>query len=258
MDIFKIFTHSVFDCNACKIAVLQWRWKVVFYFLLLSIISAIGISISAYKPLDEIYNTTINNAIETLKTIKIQDGKIITPDGNDVLMKNPDGSLFAIASQNYIDANKTKGLLFSLEKDRITIYMPDGSESFIKAKDYQPIFKQKEINASALIPSKEVMLYFFLPIISLFFAIFMNLMYALMLTMACFILSRTMFPRLTIWQSSVLALIALTPSTLLDFVSATIFGQAVFGFIYALISGGVAYYLLKKFAVSENTPDTAN
>ena len=256
MDIFKIFTHSVFDCNACKIAVLQWRWKVVFYFLLLSIISAIGISISAYKPLDEIYNTTINNAIETLKTIKIQDGKIITPNGNDVLMKNPDGSLFA--SQNYIDANKTKGLLFSLEKDRITIYMPDGSESFIKAKDYQPIFKQKEINASALIPSKEVMLYFFLPIISLFFAIFMNLMYVLMLTMACFILSRTMFPRLTIWQSAVLALIALTPSTLLDFVSATIFGQAVFGFIYALISGGVAYYLLKKFAVSENAHDTAN
>jgi hypothetical protein len=41
-------------------------------------------------------------------------------------------------------------------------------------------------------------------------------------------------------------------------VSATIFGQAVFGFIYALISGGVAYYLLKKFAVSENAPDTAN
>ena len=252
MDILKILTQSALVPDLCKTAVLQWRWKALLYFVILSIISAIGIIITTYKPLDEIYNTTINSAIDSLKSVKIQDGKIITPDGKDVLMKTPDGSIFAIASQNYIDANKTKGLLFSLEKDRITIYMPDSSESFIQARDYQPIFQEKELNASSLIPSKEIMLTFFLPAISLGFAVFMNLMYALMMTIACFILSRTIYPTITFWQCVVLALIALTPSTLLDFVLATIFGQAVFGFVYALISGGIAYYLLKKFALTED------
>ena len=257
MDMLKILTHSVFAPQECKIAIMQWRWKAVLYFVILSIISAVGITLTAYKPLENIYDQTINNAIDILKTVKIQDGKIITPEGKDVYLKNPDGSIFAIASQNYVDANKTKGLLFALEKDRITIYMPDGSESFVSAKDYKPIFDNKEVNASAIIPEKKIMLNFFLPLISMCFAVFINLMYALMMTMACFILSRTMYPILTFWQCTVLALISLTPSVLLDFISAVFIGQAVFGFVYALISGGVAYYLLKKFAVSENQSDTA-
>lgn len=252
MDILKILTHSVFAPQECKNAVMQWRWKAIVYFIILSMISAIGVVLTAYKPIENIYDQTINNAIDILKTVKIQGGKIITPDGKDVYLKNPDGSIFAIASQNYIDANKTKGLLFALEKDRITIYMPDGTESFVSAKDYKPIFDNKEVNASAIIPEKKIMLHFFLPIISVCFAIFMNLMYTLMMTMACFILSRTIYPILTFGQCAVLALIALTPSALLDFISAVFIGQAIFGFIYALISGGVAFYLLKKFAASEN------
>ena len=248
----KVLTQSVFAVPDCKLAVMHWRFKAILYFALLSIISAIGITMATYKPIDDVYNTTINSAIQTLKTVKIQDGKIITPDGKDVLIKNPDGSIFGIASQNYIDANQTKGLLFALEKDRITIYMPDGSESFISAKDYQPLLANKELNASTIIPDKKVMLYFFLPIIALSVAVFMNLMYVLMMTIACFILSRTILPSITFWQCIVLALVAITPSTLIDFVSAVFFGQAIIGFIYALISGGVAYYLLKKFAISEN------
>ncbi len=251
MDIFKVALFSFFRPETCKEAVLNWRWNSIIFFAWLSATSAIGVIIGAREPLEKIYDDTMSRARDTLKTIKIQDGKIITPDGKDVFFKSPDGSIFGVASQNYIDANKTKGLIFALEKDRITLYTPNGGETFFSAKDYKPIIGDSPTTADSLIPPKDIMMSVFLPTLAIVFAISMNLMYALMMTAACYILSRTIYPMLTFWQSAKLAIIALAPSTIIDFLSVTLLGQATLGFVYALISGGVAFYLLKKFALSE-------
>ncbi len=251
MDIIKVALFSFFKPEDCKQAVLNWQWKTFLFFLFLSAISTVGVVIGAIKPLEKIYDDTMSKARNTLKTIKIQDGKIITPDGKDVFFKNPDGSVFAIASQNYVDANQTKGLIFALEKDRVTLYTPNGGETFFSAEDYKPIIGNNPTTADSLIPPKKIMLTVFLPSLALIFALSMNLIFAFMMTAACFILSRTIYPSLTFWQNAKLAIIALAPSAIIDFASVTLLGQPILGFVYALISGGVAFYLLKKFALSE-------
>ncbi len=252
MDIFKITLFSFLKPDDCKKAVLTWNWKIFAVFALLSAISALGIMLGTYKPLENIYDNTIQQAIEGLKNVKIKDGKIITPNAQDISLKDADGNVFAIASQNYIDANKTKALLFALEKDRITLYMPDGSETFFSAKEYKPIIGKNEITADTLIPEKKLLLFVFLPILSITFSLVINTMYTLMMTAATFVLSRTIYPILTFTQCIKLAIIALAPSTIIDFVFATFLGQPILGFVYALISGGIVFYLLKKF--QQDTP----
>jgi len=247
MDVFKMLVCAPLSPAFCKAAVGLWRFKAAAYFLLLSAVSGLGIFLAAYAPMEQLYSETLSLSAEKLRGVKIEGGKVVTPDGKDVVLQAAGGEPFAVASQNYIDANKTRGLLFAFEKDRLTLYMPDGSETFISAKDLGEI-----PDVSVMIPPKKLLLFALLPAIAAAAALFMNSFCLAIMTPACFIFSRPSYP-LSLAKSAKLALFSLTPATLIDFVSAAVFGQASIGIAYALVSGITALFLIKKFAASENS-----
>lgn len=237
------------NTDAYKNAVFGWKWKSVLYFFLLSLLSSASAMLATHRVLGEFYDGSIAPALELLKGVKVENGRVKTPDGADVELRGRDGKVFAVASQNYVDAVKTKDLMFAFERDRVSFYLPDGGETFFSLAGYDKLLDGRGVDA--MLPSKNTLLYIIAPLACLFlFVIPTNAVFVSLTTIAAFVLSRTVYPILTFWQSARLALCALTPSIVVDIVSVSAFGNPVNGFVYALISGGMVFYVLKSFARS--------
>ena len=181
--------------------------------------------------------------------MKVSDGKVKTPNGADVELKDRNGRVFAIASEKLLDASRTKGLMFAFERDRVSFYLPDGGENSMSLKDYDKLLGDRGVDA--IFPSRDTLLYVVTPLACLFFFVLpMNLIFWGLMTVAVYILSRTLYAGLSLGGGARLALCALTPSIVVDIVSMSAFGYPMQGFAYALISGGMAYYVLRNFRAS--------
>ena len=233
--------------EAYRRAVFVWKWRAAAYFLLLSIISAVSAVVATHGTIESFYDTAVEPALKQLANVKIENGRVKTPGGADIEMKTRDGKVFAVATENYVDASKTKGLVFAFEGDRATFYMPDGNETFFTLKGYEQMLGKRGVDA--LFPPKGLLLWGIAPLACFFmFVLPMNAMFLAIMSVAAFILSRTLYPFLTFAQCMKLSLAALTPSVAVDIVSVLAFGSAAQGFVYALVSGGMVFYILKSFA----------
>ncbi|MBQ6533744.1 MAG: hypothetical protein IJI37_01110, partial [Opitutales bacterium] len=81
MDVFKMLVCAPLSPAFCKAAVGLWRFKAAAYFLLLSAVSGLGIFLAAYAPMEQLYSETLSLSAEKLRGVKIEGGKVVTPDG---------------------------------------------------------------------------------------------------------------------------------------------------------------------------------
>ncbi len=249
MDIFKMLYLSFGSVEAYRRAVFGWRWKIAAYFALLTLLSCVLAMIATMGTIEKFYDDSITPALAELAKVKVSDGMVKTPNGADVELKGADGRVFAIASEKLLDASRTKGLMFAFERDRVSFYLPDGGESSMSLKDYDQLLGDRGVDA--IFPSRDTLLYVITPLVCLFFFVLpMNLIFWGLMTIAVYILSRTLYPQLSLGGGARLALCALTPSVVVDILSMSAFGYPMQGFAYALISGGMAYYILRNFRAS--------
>ncbi len=246
MDVFKMLYQSFGSVGAYRRAVFGWRWKTLAYFVLLTLLSGASAVLATHSTIENFYDQSITPALAELSSVKVSDGKVKTPNGADVELKDRNGRVFAIASEKLLDASRTKGLMFAFERDRVSFYLPDGGENSMSLKDYDKLLGDRGVDA--IFPSRNVLLYAITPLACLFFFVLpMNLIFWGLMTVAVYILSRTLYAELSLGGGARLALCALTPSIVVDIVSMSAFGYPMQGFAYALISGGMAYYVLRNF-----------
>ncbi len=240
--------------DAYRKAVSFWQWKALLYFFLLAALSTLSAVLATQKVLDRFYDTAVSPALEQLSKVKISDGKIKIEGGQNIEMKTADGKIFAVASEKLLEPSQTKNLMFAFEKDRVTFYLPEGEEMFFNLGEHEKILEGKSVNA--LFPPKNILILVIMPLTCFFlFVLPMNTMFLAMLSLAAYILSRTIFPVLSFAECVKLALVALTPSIIIDIILVLVFGFPTQGFVYALISGGMVYYMLRMFAKTANRPE---
>ena len=240
MDVFKMLYQSFGSVGAYRRAVLEWRWKTAVYFALLTLLSCISAVLATHSTIENFYDQSRTSAV------KVACGRVKAPDGADIELKDRNGRVFAIASEKLLDASRTKGLMFAFERDRVSFYLPDGGESSMSLKDYDKLLGDRGVDA--IFPQRDTLLYVITPLACLFFFVLpMNVIFWGLMTVAVFILSRTLYPPISFGGCMKLALCALTPSIVVDILSMSAFGYPLQGFVYALVSGGMAYYVLRAF-----------
>lgn len=243
MDIFKMLIKSFWDAKAYNAAVFLWRWKLLAYFLLLTVISTASASILLSRLVEVFYETQVPQIKQVIKDARVKDWKIHTPDGKDIPLKTPDGKLYAVVTPNYVDATKTKELFFAIEKDRLSFYIGDEEINFL-LKDLMPA--NADFSAVDILPSYNSFL--LMGLLPMLFAVYLisNAVYALILSLASYILSATRMPTLGWKRCFKLSVIALTPALCLDILTITIFNFAMPAFFMALLSMFIIFRIMPR------------
>ena len=180
--------------------------------------------------------------------IEISTSGVKTPDGKPVELKSKSGKVFAIATPDRLDAAKVKGLLFSIEGDRISIYASGLPEQSIPLDS--AVANGETVKLSEMFPSKNAMLFAILPTLYLATAAFMNIIYILAMGLAAKTLALTAMPSLGYLKCVKIALIAITPPTLIDLLVMAVAGTPMPGIIFATITGVLVWLAVR--AMSKN------
>lgn len=218
-----------------------WRWRILPYFILLSAVSALGAYFMSYGYVNEFYDDMLNPSMPVLDRAKLKGNSIVTPNAEELKLVSRGGKVYGVVSQELIDATRTSDLLLAFEKDRLSLYMPDGKELSMPL-DSRDI-GLSEISLSKLFPGKFALSVLLPPV---FFAIslFVNFSYLAMLTLAAVLINFGKSGRIGFGSCFRVALISLTPSVFTEFVLMTVFGVSMPGFLYALISGAMMVWSL--------------
>ncbi len=243
MDLFSTLLGSFGSVAAYVRAVYFWRWKMLAYYMILSAVSAAVPYYVISMAFDEFCAKGLPALERQLEGVEIVDWRVRTPGGAEVLLKDSGGNAIGAATQGYVDASKTAGLLFALEKDRVSFYFKD-SEIPMFLKDIlpgKPNFPASDLLALA----KESFRAVRLPLV-MSLAMFYNLAYILILSFAVYILSQTKLPGLSWARSFKFSTVALTPAIFLDIFSLLALGVRVPSFVLALASMFVVYRVMSK------------
>ena len=246
MDVFKMLYQSFGSVGAYRRAVFGWRWKTFAYFVLLTLLSGASAVIATHSTIKNFYDQSITPALTELSSVKVSDGKVKTPDGRDIELKDKNGRAFALISENYADPNIRKNHLMLLEKDRLAIIMPDGSEMYSPLDGMTPEYKKMffEFMDSAAYKPTAVLFSF---IMALAIAMAMMLMQSLVLGVAAMIFTITMVPRLSFFQCCKLALVSMSPPIIIDFFLAVFMNTLMPSFVFSLLSCGLIMYAVTSF-----------
>lgn len=242
-NLFLTLFKSFGDVQTYRIAAFEWKWKTLLYFVLLSLLTTLVTGAFALKQMKQFYADIAPKIEKSIVGVKIEDWKIVTPDGRDVELKTPDGKVVALVTQNYVDATKTSSLFCALEKDRLSFYMGE-TEIPILLKELMP--NTPNFSASDLIPERpdflEAIVFSLLFVVSLV----VNATYLIILSLATFILSMTRAPNLGFIRCVKIASVALTPAIWLDIITLWIFGAPFPAFIAALLSTYIVFRVLPE------------
>ena len=245
-EIFKTLVKSFAHPSAYFTAAFKWKWRAAAYFLLLSGICALSIGVISARVSIEFYDDNRKPALPDIMKMDIADGKVKTPDGRDIELKDKNGRAFALISENYADPNIRKNHLMLLEKDRLAIIMPDGSEMYSPLDGMTPEYKKMffEFMDSAAYKPTAVLFSF---IMALAIAMAMMLMQSLVLGVAAMIFTITMVPRLSFFQCCKLALVSMSPPIIIDFFLAVFMNTLMPSFVFSLLSCGLIMYAVTSF-----------
>lgn len=248
MNIFSAALKSFNPPAAYADAAFNWKWKAIAYFIFLCVIAAAAGALMSAKYVGDFYDNYAAPAMADMDKIEISTSGVKTPDGKPVELKSKSGKVFAIATPDRLDAAKVKGLLFSIEGDRISIYASGLPEQSIPLDS--AVANGETVKLSEMFPSKNAMLFAILPTLYLATAAFMNIIYILAMGLAAKTLALTAMPSLGYLKCVKIALIAITPPTLIDLLVMAVAGTPMPGIIFATITGVLVWLAVR--AMSKN------
>ena len=245
MSVLGMFYKSFWSVKAYAFAVYSWKWRMAAYFFVLSLAASVVPYLSADRMVSAVMKRDIPEIERKLAGVEIVDWRVRTPGGGDIEFKNASGVVYGVVTQNFVDATKTKGLLFSLEGDRLTLYA-DGNEHTLLLKTLSP--DRKDFNASELLLYYAAMAKRALPAASFAVALTSVLIYALLLSLAVFILAQTRMPGLGWVRCFKLAVLSLTPAVFVDLALFVLTGIPLQPFLMGLISVFTIYRVVLKMS----------
>lgn len=254
MDIIYTIFKSFGSIDAYRNAAYNWKWKALLYFIIVTVISSAGTSIMVSKSFENFYENSLKPAMAQLVNVEIKNGKISTPNGKDIELKSKDGKPFAIVTEKYVDANKLSGLIFAFENDRFTAYQ-NGRETSFKFADIGDLNPDGE-KLLDLLPSTSEVVWIVVPAVAFTMVCIMNLIYAGLLSVAAIILSASLMPSLGASRCMKIAIVSITPPIIINALLMITVSEVMPDYIYALISGGIIWYVisgLRKQEISGGT-----
>ena len=232
MFIIKTF----YDINTYK-NVLKWGFVKTFsYFVFICVLFSVSILQIVSQPLKESYNANIANIKTALEKVTIENGEMKIPQKN-IEIKNPSGKLIGIISNSFIDANTAKDLVFSIEKNRFSIY-PNGEEMSFSLNGIN--FGNVK-NLAEVLPTWNDIKYIILPMATLASGVSVIIWRVLMLASFAFIMD---IPRrrLRFSKSVKLAIITQTPVCILAIIFAFVLDRILPDSAAMVISAIILYY----------------
>ena len=252
---FKMLLKSFYCPQAYYNAVLLWRWKTIFYFLLLCAVSGGISSIAAVSGFRKTLKAETPNIVKQLPEISFRNCKISMPDGKDkiVVISTSGAPLFAL-SNRYLKPKEVDNLLFSIENDRFYAFpagAPEnssGTAQCIKLSDFSQfaeadktyVFKTEELLSFAAKTAP-----FAIPIFVFMGTMSLNLMFLIIMTPACYILSLTLSPNMGFVRAAKFSLIAITPVSILSSISVFL-PVSNLGIFYAAATLMLSWFIMKN------------
>ena len=225
---------------------LKWGFfKTLTFLIFLAMTMTISAYVIIYNPIKIAYSENIDTVKNALANIKISDGKVQQYTGEPIKVKDKNGQTFAIISSKTIDANDTKNLAFSIEGKRLSIYQDGEEMSFdIDAFDFT-----NQTNLSQALPSWSDVKYAILPLVVFAISLSITIWHSLMLGAFAYIIDIP-HKKLRLFNCIKLAILALTPASLISLGYSLMFHRMLPDFAVMIISAAMLYYivinLLKK------------
>ncbi len=251
MEIISTIFKSFGSISAYKNAAYNWKWKAVLYFIIITLISSVGTSLMVSKAFEHFYENSLKPAMHQLENVEIKAGKIKTPNGIDIELKSKDGKPFAVVSEKYVDANKLSGLMFAFENDRFTAYQ-NGRETSFKFGDMGDLNPDGE-KLLDLLPGINEVVWVVIPAVAFSMVFIMNLIYAGLLSIAAIILSASLMPSLGAARCMKIAMVSITPPIIINALLMLAVSEVMPDYLYALISGGIIWYVISGMRKQEMT-----
>lgn len=245
MNIFTAMAKSFSPPAAYEEAAFEWKWKAAAYILALSAVCAAATCALSAKTVSDFYENFILPSVPLMESVEISREGVKTPDGKPVELKSPSGRTFAVATPGKLDAAAVKGLAFSLERDRLSFYGA-GFEQSVPLESFIPPGGSARL--SDLFPPKGAMLWAILPAVFFAASLFMNAVYALAMGLAAKTLALGAMPSLGYWKCAKIAMLAITPPTLIDLLLMAFVGAPMPGLAFAAIAGALVWISVRAIA----------
>lgn len=246
MSIFSAIYKSFCDKNIYKDVVFTWKWKVLFYFFLLILISLVSTYFGTRKEMEEICGKVIEPISKQISNITVKDGIIELKE--PIELKLDSGIVIGIVSPRYLDAHEVRDIAFAAEKDRFSFYLGDSAEINLPFSD----IKLENGKLSESFIGTNTFVNYVYPFLLLVAMLSLYMLYSATLGLATFILSLTLLSSLGFIRSVKLAIIAMTPATCFNALLVLVSGTELPGFVFAFVSMGVVYYILKEFSKDDS------
>ena len=152
-------------------------------------------------------------------------------------------------TEKYVDANKLGGLVFAFENDRFTAYQ-NGRETSFRFEDIGDLDPGGE-KLLSLFPKVDEVVWAVIPAVAFTMVLIMNLMYVGLLSVAAIILSASLMPSLGAARCIKIAMISITPPIIINTLLMAAVSEVMPDYIYALISGGIIWFVISGMRKQE-------
>lgn len=241
MEFLSTFWRAFWSPLAYKQA-LTWRWKILAYFSLLCLFSAVLMSVAMHPQYKNFLNHQVKVALADFQSFKIVDNKVDT-SGNVYGYELPDGMKFLSVSEG----QNPEDYMISIEGDKLNVastILP--LSDFMSSLNLQGDVLVDKAQAFKLIDTFIAIYYIFALPMLFVSTLLSNIFFVLILSIATY----TMLINSTLKRSYASAIkisvLAITPMTLFQSISPFFSAQDSAGFIYGLISIILAWYMIKK------------
>jgi hypothetical protein len=261
---------SIYDANAYAYALKNWRWKFALYFLFVCAVFTAVTTVPMMSRINDALFKDIDAVAAQIPEGVIKDGRFSMDVPSPHFVKLSNGQPFMAFSNELLDSRQTKGLLLSLEKDRITIYGPAGETYYFLAPNEELIalYLKEMFNIdstdgiavngelfSKFVPFVKFGCYLVLPFLIFGIAALMMIMMALSLSVFVFVLSLTRLTTLGYLGAIKVSLLATTPAMLFFAVESVLGYGTSGGVIYMILSFVIVLRVMRRLSASQPSSD---
>lgn len=248
MEFLSTFGRSFWSPLAYKNA-LSWKWKILGYFFLLALFSAIILSVAMHPRYENFINKQAKPALADFQSIEIIDNKVKTKDSQNYSYDLADGTGLLSISETQNPA--PKDYIISIEGDKVivasTVFPLSDFLQSLGIKDNITIDKAEIF---ALLDSFLSLYYIFTPPMLFLSVLASNLFFVLILSIAAYTMLMTSPLKLGYFSALKISVLAITPMTLFQSISPFFTNQDSAGFLYGLISIALTWYVIRKLGVA--------
>ena len=247
--LWKSFGYS----EAYAYALANWRWKFALYFLLLTLISGLAVSLVLLPEAKSNLSSAKEFITPQFPNAKIENSRFSMSEKSPYFAKSKSGENLIAFTEDFIYPPQTNGLFMAFERDRLTIYLGGRENCFFYDElvgDYNkfsgldssanaPLLINREKADEFLDRIGELAFFVFTPLF-VSVALVANAVLVLSISIPTFLLSFIYMPRLGLGGALKIATLAATPAILLQTL------QALAGFpnISEIFFVLVSYYIV--------------